>query len=159
MDSLFNINEMVEELSSQKSIAQIIPGTVGGGTTITTTTNGSVGGSSLQINYNAYINSPTNYQYNCVELWRSGGSAYYSKTFNIVRSSYAYPAGSAAIVNGGDIFSIPGNAGSYYQGNIGNIKSSIKCCFFSVYFKLFGMVKTVNVNSKRNSGMCLRASS
>ena len=33
-DSLFNINEMVEELASQKSIAQIVPGTVGGGTTI-----------------------------------------------------------------------------------------------------------------------------
>lgn len=33
-DSLFNINEMVEELSSAKSIAQITPGSVGGGTTI-----------------------------------------------------------------------------------------------------------------------------
>jgi hypothetical protein len=33
-DSLFNIDEMVEELASQKSIAQIVPGTVGGGTTI-----------------------------------------------------------------------------------------------------------------------------
>lgn len=33
-DSLFNINEMVEELSSAKSIAQITPGLVGGGTTI-----------------------------------------------------------------------------------------------------------------------------
>jgi hypothetical protein len=33
-DSLFNINEMIEELASKKSIAQIVPGTVGGGTTI-----------------------------------------------------------------------------------------------------------------------------
>lgn len=33
-DSLFNINEMVEELASKKSIAQIMPGTAGGGTTI-----------------------------------------------------------------------------------------------------------------------------
>lgn len=33
-DSLFNVNEMVEELASQKSIAQIVPGTIGGGTTI-----------------------------------------------------------------------------------------------------------------------------
>lgn len=33
-DRLFNINEMVEELSAAKSIAQIAPGSVGGGTTI-----------------------------------------------------------------------------------------------------------------------------
>lgn len=33
-DSLFNINEMVEELASKKSIAQIMPGIAGGGTTI-----------------------------------------------------------------------------------------------------------------------------
>lgn len=88
---------------------------IGGGATITTTTNGSITGSKITVNYNAYINSATQPNYNVVELWKSGASKFYSKTFRVVRP---------VVVSGNvDYFTIPGNNGALYRGNIGNIVS------------------------------------
>jgi hypothetical protein len=83
---------------------------IGGGATITTTTNGSVSGSKIMVNYNAYINSLTNTQSGLVELWRSGGSDFYRNTFQIVRS-IVDPTSNA------EAFTAPGDNGALYIGN------------------------------------------
>ena len=90
---------------------------IGGGATITTTTNGSITGSKITVNYNTYIASATNSQYNCVELWKSGSSNFYSKTFRVVR-----PFVSSGNI---DTFTIPGNNGSLYFGNITTVNSFV----------------------------------
>lgn len=95
---------------------------LGGGTTITTTTNGSATGSQIQVTYNTYLNSATNPTYNLVELWRTGSSVYYKNTFNIVRSQYGQVLGPTT---NNEYFAIPGNNGALYVGNIGNISSVI----------------------------------
>ena len=107
---------------------------LGGGTTITTTTNGSATGSSLQVSYNAYINSASQPAYNVVELWKSGSSTYYKNTFNIVRSQYGQPLGPTT---NNDYFSIPGNNGALYVGNIGNINSVVASTTNNFYDAFF----------------------
>lgn len=92
-----------------------------GGTTITPTTNGSVAGSSIQVNYNAFINTTgnsTTTSYNLVELWKSGSSSYYKDIFQTVRTYYdANPSYNSYT----DFFTIPGNSGSLFTGALGNI--------------------------------------
>ena len=86
---------------------------IGGGATIIANTSGSTTGSTITVNYNALINSASNYEYNLVELWKSGASAFYKDTFTISRT-YVGPGG---IEN----FYIPGNNGALFAGNTGNI--------------------------------------
>lgn len=92
---------------------------IGGGATITTTTNGSVTGSKITVNYNAYINSATDPEYNLVELWKSGSSNFYKETFRIVRADNTLSSGSR------DYFITVGDNGAMYKGNIGNIQSQL----------------------------------
>lgn len=92
---------------------------IGGGTTITATTTGSILGSSINVQYNAYINSATNQTYNLVELWKSGASSYYKNTFEIVRT-YT-PTLNPGFQGNIDHYLMPGNNGVLYSGNIGNI--------------------------------------
>jgi len=57
--------------------------------TITPTSNGSIGGSSIKINYSAFISSTTNSQYNLMELWKyNAGQTYpnYTLSFRKLRS-------------------------------------------------------------------------
>jgi hypothetical protein len=94
---------------------------LGGGASIVTTTNGSSTGSSIQVAYNTYINSPVNTTENLIELWRSGGSAYYKSVFQTVRTSpRQYNSGAPY-----DYVLIPGNAGSLYRGNLGTYGSYV----------------------------------
>ena len=93
---------------------------IGGGATIVPSTTGAVNGSTITVNYNALINSATNPQYNLVELWKSGSSAFYKDTFTISRSAVE-GSGASEVEN----FFIPGNNGSAFAGNLGNIVSVI----------------------------------
>ena len=92
---------------------------IGGGATITTTTNGSVTGSKITVNYNAYITSATDPEYNLIELWKSGSSKYYKETFRIVRADNTLSS------TNDDYFITVGDNGGMYKGNIGNIQSQI----------------------------------
>jgi hypothetical protein len=95
---------------------------IGGGASILTQSNGSVDGSKISVNYNAYIFSETNPEYNVVELWKSGTSPFYSKVFQTVRvfdQQTFFPNVSQ------DLYSIVGQNGSIYGGNINNISQVV----------------------------------
>ena len=94
---------------------------LGGGATIVTTSNGSSTGSSIQVAYNTYINSPVNTTENLIELWKSGGSAYYKSVFQTVRTTPNQLNSGAPY----DYVLIPGNAGSLYRGNLGTYSSYV----------------------------------
>ena len=94
---------------------------LGGGATIITTSNGSSTGSSIQVAYNTYINSPVNTTENLIELWKSGGSAYYKSVFQTVRTTPNQLNSGAPY----DYVLIPGNAGSLYRGNLGTYSSYV----------------------------------
>lgn len=93
---------------------------------ITTTTDGSSTGSAITVNWNTYLYSDIAVSsYNLVELWKTGGDSFYQKTFNTVRC-FAGPAGPVGgPFTAEDGFSIPGDNGSLYNGNIGNIVTQL----------------------------------
>ena len=96
-----------------------------GGATLLTTTNGSVTGSKITVNYNAYINTVANatvQSYNLVELWKSGSSAFYKNTFRQI--SYLVQNNPGGSLNS-DYFSVAGDNGSLFLGNTGNIRQIV----------------------------------
>lgn len=85
---------------------------------IIATTNGSSTGSAITVNWNTYLFSDTaTSTYNLIELWRTGGEAFYQNTFTAAR---AYP-----IAGNVDTLVIPGTAGALYYGNLGTISQQI----------------------------------
>jgi len=95
---------------------------IGGGATILTTTNGSVSGSKITVNYNTFLANATGSGTNslCLELWRTGGSEFYARTFNQVRSFYSNIATPGFVE---DVFQVVGTQGSLFTGNLGNVAS------------------------------------
>jgi len=102
---------------------------MGGGVTITANTSGSPDGSKILVNYNAYIHSATNPEYNLVELWKSGGSNYYRSTFNAVRAFKGKDVFTANVEN----FIIVGDNGAYWDGNVGNLQQVVNSSTSSMY--------------------------
>jgi NDP-sugar pyrophosphorylase family protein len=96
---------------------------VGGGATISTTTNGSVTGSKITVNWNTFIANATGFGSGtlCAELWKTGSSEYYAKTFNQVRCF----ASNIATPGFDDWFQIVGDQGSAFFGNLANITQKI----------------------------------
>ena len=94
---------------------------VGGGGTILTTTNGSVTGSKITVSWNTFLANATGVGNDSLvaELWRTGGSEFYARTFNQVRCF----AANIATPGYEDNFQVVGQQGALFYGNIGNIAS------------------------------------
>lgn len=107
---------------------------VGGGAPITTTTTGSVTGSKITVNYSAYIYTPTNQEYNCVELWKSGASTYYKNVLTGATSDVVYGP-DYGLANNFDQFLLVGSNGTIFQGNLGNIQQKISPSSTSTFYE------------------------
>jgi hypothetical protein len=123
---------------------------IGGGASILTQSNGSVDGSKISVNYNAYIFSETNPEYNVVELWKSGTSPFYSKVFQTVRvfdQVTFFPNVSQ------DLYSIVGLNGAIAGGNINNIQQVVPTTSSDLYDSF---VSPQTLPDTTTSGLSLR---
>ena len=137
---------------------------IGGGATITTTTDGSATGSKILINYNAYINSLVNVNSGIVELWKSGSSSFYQRVFRGVRS-YVIESGIPGSNPNYDHFYTVGDNGSMTLSNIGSAVNQISTIttgtnnnLFDIFPGIGGPGTLENVDAIGQSGVYVRYS-
>ena len=82
------------------------------GATIIPTTNGSVVGSQITVNWNTYMNTLQYSQYNLVELWKNGQSYFYQNNLQRVSCALNFSQSSTVNADYDDIFTATGLNGS-----------------------------------------------